>query len=120
MPESDPGPQEATALVREGARFEGLVVADGPARIDGRVSGEVLAIGLLWIGENGWVRAQVRADELVVAGRLEGSASASSRIELLPSAQVRAELSAPQLVFAEGSVFQGRCHSRPPAAPASP
>lgn len=90
------------------ARFEGLVRLTNAARIEGRVDGEVIASDLLWIGASARIRARVTAPEIVVEGSLEGDARAT-RIELLSSARVVANLRTLRLVLAEGSFFEGSC-----------
>ena len=107
QPRSAPAP-----ALGPGCVFEGLVVLNGPARIDGFVRGEVMASDLLWIGEAGRVEASVEADEVVVAGCLEGRVRARSRIELLASARVSASLEAPRVSVAEGSHLEGHCRTR--------
>jgi cytoskeletal protein CcmA (bactofilin family) len=89
----------------------------GPARIDGRVEGEVIAAGTVWIGESGRVRARVEAQKVVVAGALEGEVRASEKIELLATARVTAALQTPRLVLADGSFFEGRCRTGGGAEP---
>ncbi len=104
----------------EGSEFSGLVALSRPARIDGTVRGDVVADDLLWIGESGRVEGRVEAEEVVVAGQLEGEVRARRRIELLPTARVSASLDAPKLSLAEGSVLEGRCHSGPGAGGSRP
>jgi cytoskeletal protein CcmA (bactofilin family) len=99
--------------LRSGTRFEGLVALRAPGRIDGCVSGEVVASDLLWIGRSARVKARITAAEIVIAGEFEGEAEASGRIELLETARVRATLDTRNLVLAEGSFFEGRCRTRP-------
>ena len=110
MPEEPPRSAPDSAL-DPGCEFDGLVVLNRPARIDGVVRGEVMASSLLWIGEAGRVEASVEADEVVVAGHLEGQVRARSRIELLASARVFASLEAPRVRVAEGSHLEGHCRS---------
>jgi cytoskeletal protein CcmA (bactofilin family) len=105
-------------VVAENAEFTGLLQLRGAARIDGEIEGEVIATGLVWIGETGRVRARVEAEEVVVAGELEGEVWASSKIELLATARVTAALYTPRLVLAEGSFFEGRCHTGSEGEPA--
>jgi len=100
-------------VLRSGTRFEGLVALRAPGRIDGCVSGEVVASDLLWIGRSARVNARIAAPEIVIAGEFEGEAEASGRIELLATARVRATLDTRNLVLAEGSFFEGRCRTRP-------
>jgi cytoskeletal protein CcmA (bactofilin family) len=98
-------------IVAPNAEFTGLLHLNGPARIDGRIGGEVMATGIVWIGEKGRVRARVEAEEVIVAGELEGEVRASGKIELLATARVTAALYTPRVVLAEGSFFEGRCHT---------
>ena len=98
-------------VVAENAEFTGLLQLRAAGRIDGEIEGEVIAAGLVWVGETGRVRARVEAEEVVVAGELEGEVRAFGKIELLATARVTAALYTPRLVLAEGSFFEGRCHT---------
>ncbi len=104
-------------VLRSDARFEGLLALRAPGRIDGCVSGEVVASDLLWIGESARVNARIAAPEIVIAGEFDGEAEASGRIELLGTARVRATLDAPRLVLAEDCFFEGRCRTRRESEP---
>jgi cytoskeletal protein CcmA (bactofilin family) len=97
--------------VRSGARFDGLVALRAPARIDGCVSGEVVAADLVWIGKSARVNARIAAPEIVIAGEFEGEAEAVGRIELLETARVRARLDTRNLILAEGCFYEGRCRT---------
>jgi cytoskeletal protein CcmA (bactofilin family) len=106
------GGSRPPCVLRSGTRFEGLVALRAPGRIDGCVSGEVVASNLLWIGRSARVSARIAAPEIVIAGEFDGEAEASGRIELLATARVRATLDTRNLVLAEGSFFEGRCRTR--------
>ena len=111
MPEiaDSPGPPAPDPVLRAGMEFCGILVLPGSARIDGRVRGEVIAGGSLWIGETGVVEADLEGDAVVVAGRVEGRITALSRIELQPTAAVQGGLWSPLLTLAEGSQVDGPC-----------
>lgn len=96
-------------VLAAGMEFRGILVLPGPARIDGRVRGDVLAGGPLWIGETGVVEADLEGDVVVVAGRVEGDVRATARIEVRATATVLGGLWAPRLVLAEGSTVNGPC-----------
>lgn len=98
-------------LLRAGARFDGLLVLHGAARIDGSVRGRVLGAEILHIGESGCVEARIDAQEVIVAGRIEGDVTASRRVELRPTARVRGRLQAPRLALADGCSFDGPCQA---------
>ena len=104
--------QIATVLA-PGAEFEGLLSFRGAARVEGKLSGDVVAEGCLVIGEGARVRARIEVDELIVGGELEGEIHARRRIELLKTARVVGTLRCPRLAVAEGGIFEGRCDASP-------
>ncbi len=77
--------------------------------IEGRVLGTVIAPEAdLIIGETGRIEADVRGMRIVILGHVVGNISATERIELGASAEVRGTLSANQVVLQEGARFDGR------------
>lgn len=107
-PEDAPAPP-APPRLPEGAVFEGLLVLPGPARIDGRVRGEVLAASDVWIGPTGQIEADLEVRAIVIEGRVEGDVAAAERIELRGAARIQGNVSAPRLVIADGCVVDGLC-----------
>jgi cytoskeletal protein CcmA (bactofilin family) len=87
-----------------------------PARIDGRVDGEIDAQDGLTIGKGAVVTATIKGVSILVAGTVSGDISASQRIELHASAKVSGNLTAPKLIVHEGAVFDGDCAMQPQGA----
>ncbi len=100
----------------EGAVFDGLLVLPGPARIDGRVRGEVLAASDVWVGPSGHIEADLEVRRIVIEGRVYGDVAASERIELRGAARILGDVSAPRLVIADGCVVDGDCATGHPEA----
>lgn len=100
-------------VLASGAEFEGLLSFRGAARVDGKLSGDVVAEGCLVIGEGAQVRARIEVDELNVGGDLEGEIHARKRVELLNTARVVGSLRCPRLAVAEGGILEGRCEATP-------
>ena len=91
------------------ASFCGRVHVLAPARLDGRIEGEITAAGALWIGPDAVIRASVCAPEIIVEGQLEGELRATERIEVRPAARITGTVSAPGLILQEGAIVSGRC-----------
>jgi cytoskeletal protein CcmA (bactofilin family) len=110
---------EPMVVVPAGAEFEGTLVLPLPARIDGCVRGRVLAENDVWVGESGFVGADLAGERIVVAGTVQGDVCARTSIELHATGRVRGSLTAPSLRLADGAVVDGECRSgrRPPAPP---
>ena len=111
MADTTPRRQPPPLILRRDAEFSGIVVLPRAARIDGRVSGTVLASGLVWFGETARVQARIEAEEVVVAGEVEGSVTARKRMDLLATARMHGDLQTPQLTLAEGALLEGRCRA---------
>jgi len=87
----------------------GELTSDEDIAIDGTVRGHILVrAAALTIGEHAEVEAEVRCVRVDVRGRFKGTLSASERIQLHPSAVVAGDLSANQVVIADGAQFGGR------------
>ena len=94
-------------VIDAGASFDGLLTFRGSARVDGELTGRVVADGCLVIGPRGRVSATIEVDELVVGGAFEGDATARARVELLSSSVVTGRLRAPRFSLADGCRFDG-------------
>ncbi|MBM4242887.1 MAG: polymer-forming cytoskeletal protein [Deltaproteobacteria bacterium] len=116
-------PERASGPVAEagdsGERFKHEIAADvaisgrisfpGNARIDGRLTGEVRADALLVVGPTAHLRADVRAQSLVLFGTIEGSVCQSDSVELKPGSRLIGGLEAERVVVHAGALFEGRC-----------
>jgi cytoskeletal protein CcmA (bactofilin family) len=102
-----------TAYLDAGSRISGKLSFETAARIDGQVDGEINAKDSLAIGESAVVEAQIKADSVVVAGKVSGDIVAVHRIEIRPSAKVMGNITAPILVIHEGALFEGHCAMAP-------
>jgi cytoskeletal protein CcmA (bactofilin family) len=110
----------AAPVLAAGARFQGLLLLHGAARLDGSVVGDVLGADRLYIGPQGRVEGRVEAGEVVVAGVVEGQVCARRRLELCQTARVRGQIETPRLALADGSLLEAGCRAGgPPGRPAT-
>ena len=66
-----PPPQSTAGLVGylyKGSRVTGQLSFQGPARIDGKVDGEINCQGMLTIGEEAEVKAKITAQVVIIRG----------------------------------------------------
>jgi cytoskeletal protein CcmA (bactofilin family) len=89
--------------------FNGELTSDEDLTIEGTVTGDVqVREAMLTITEPAKVEADIHGARVVVHGSLKGSITATARIELGPGARVEGNLSADQVVIADGAQFNGR------------
>ncbi|MCE1196373.1 polymer-forming cytoskeletal protein [bacterium] len=94
-------------LVGVGSRFDGTLVCGGLIRVEGECSGRLESAGTIVVAAGAAVNAELKASEVIVAGRLEGSIEASRRVDLVPGAKVRAEIRSRAFRLEEGAWFRG-------------
>jgi cytoskeletal protein CcmA (bactofilin family) len=110
-------------IVGQGAKLEGTVVSAGSLRIDGQVKGQINADGDVTLSPQSQVEADIRAQNVAVAGRFKGSIVVKGRAELARGGRVDGNITSKTLVVEEGAVFQGQSIMDQPAPtgqPASP
>ena len=90
----------AAGYLDRGTKISGKVHFEGPARIDGKE---------ITIGESAAVTAQIRADSIVVCGKVKGEIIATQKIEIHPTAKIVGNITAPKLIIHEGAIFEGQC-----------
>jgi cytoskeletal protein CcmA (bactofilin family) len=108
-PVTAPGETVLVGHLYKGSRVSGQLMFQGSARIDGNVEGEIQCYGTLTIGEGAEVRAKISSHVVVIRGKVEGNVTAKEKVELLSSARVVGNISAPRLTITEGVVFDGDC-----------
>ena len=77
--------------------------------IDGQVEGSIdLRHHSLTVGPNGKVKAGISAKTIIVQGKVEGSLSASDRLDLRKSAVVTGDLTTQRIAIEEGAFLKGK------------
>ncbi|MCF8034206.1 MAG: polymer-forming cytoskeletal protein [Desulfarculaceae bacterium] len=94
----------------QGIRQEGLLTFKGQARVDGEFKGEIQGEGLVLVGSSAMVEAKIRADRVVISGRVTGNVEATERIELKKPGNLIGDVTAPLVMMEEGVRFEGHCH----------
>lgn len=97
----------APCVIRRGARFEGLLSFESGARVEGQLVGSVVGDGVLEVGQDAQVEAQVEVDTLDVAGELTGEVSARTKIVVGPRARIRGRFETTALEVSEGASIEG-------------
>jgi cytoskeletal protein CcmA (bactofilin family) len=98
----------AAACLDRGSKISGKLHFEGTVRVEGILDGEIDAKEIT-IGESAVATAQIRADSIVVSGKVNGDITATQRIELRPTAKVIGDITAPTLIVHDGAVFEGHC-----------
>ncbi len=89
--------------------FNGVLRFDRSIKIEGKFKGRIISKGLLIIGETANVRANIKANSIIIAGEVQGDVEAFERLEMLPNGKLYGNIKTRKLKMADGVVFEGSC-----------
>lgn len=100
------------SLIAQGTVIEGNLRFTDGLRIDGEVIGDIRAedggVSLLVISETASVSGHIRADHVIINGRVLGSVHAAELLELQPKAKIQGDVSYKALEMHQGAVISGQ------------
>jgi cytoskeletal protein CcmA (bactofilin family) len=99
---------EATIIAAD-TEFKGSLAFNGELHINGRYEGSIESDnGTLIIGDQAIVKAQIRAQDIIIKGKVQGNIAATGRVELRGKAQIFGDVRASRLFIEDGVLFVGR------------
>jgi len=109
LTEGSQSEESVQAHLGKGSRVEGRLTFEGSVKIDGTVEGEIDAQDAVIIGDGAVISAQIRAETIVIKGKVTGDIVARKRVELRAPGRLVGNIVTPSLVIHEGVVFEGHC-----------
>jgi cytoskeletal protein CcmA (bactofilin family) len=101
--------EKVETVFSESTSFDGTLKFNTSIRIEGSFKGRIVSSGYLVIGEHAKVRANIKAQSIVIAGEVKGNVEADERLEMLPSGKLYGNIKTKKLKMADGVVFEGGC-----------
>lgn len=99
----------SVSLIGEGSVLEGAFRSEADVRIEGEFQGVLQAAGEVTVGAKGIVRStDLRARDVVIAGRLDGRVEAEGIVRITPTGRLAGTVRAATLIIEPGAVFQGQ------------
>lgn len=95
-------------IVGAGARLDGNVVSAGSLRIDGQVKGQINAEGDVALSPQSQVEADIRAQNVSVAGSFKGNIIVKGKAHVARGGRVDGNITSKTLVIEEGGIFHGQ------------
>jgi len=107
MNNSHDSAKERPSLLGPTLYFKGDLSAEEDLVIQGRLEGSITHTQRLTVGAQGTVKANVRAQSIIVEGTVEGDLRAEKSIVVKETAKVTGNISAPTISIVEGACFKG-------------
>ncbi|WP_284642237.1 bactofilin family protein [Paenibacillus silviterrae] len=98
----------AVTLIGEGSVIEGDLYAPADLRVEGEIRGRLRSEGEVVVGERGYVRSDLHAAHVIIAGRVEGIVRAEGTVRITATGKLSGTILAGSLIIEQGAVFQGK------------
>jgi cytoskeletal protein CcmA (bactofilin family) len=96
-------------LIGVHSTFEGNLETEGIIRVDGRVKGDLKVNGDVYVGNQAVITGNIHANNVNLAGTVEGNVHAKGVLRILSSAKLFGDMHVHSFVADEGGIFQGKC-----------
>lgn len=96
-----------TTFISAECQITGSITINGNARIDGKIEGSVHATGDLIIGASAFLKADIEANTVSIAGEVRGNIKATDLLELNATSQLFGDICTRQLKVEQGAHFTG-------------
>jgi len=101
---------DVVSIIGPGMRIVGDCSSDGTIRVEGRVEGSVNAGKSVVVGKDGVVKGDIATQDAIIAGTVDGSVTAESRVELQASCRVQGDIRSRRVKLDEGGQVDGVLH----------
>lgn len=99
--------KKVESIIGPNAYFKGDIQSDSGARVDGVFEGSIDVTGNLIVGESAKIVADIKANNISVAGAIKGNIS-GNRVEILETGRVWGDLKVNSLLLNEGAYLRGQ------------
>jgi len=118
-PEPAPAPPPR-AVIGASMNIKGEIRTREELFVDGEVEGVLESQGLLTVGPNGKVKANIKAREVVVFGSVRGNVDAVEKIAIRDNGQVVGDIKTSGISIDDGAYFKGSIDISRPEAKVAP
>jgi cytoskeletal protein CcmA (bactofilin family) len=101
-----------TTVLTSDCEFKGALAFSGELELHGRLEGTIESEGgALTVGEQALIKAEIKVNDVLIYGKVQGNIYATGRIELRGKAEVYGDLNSNRLAMDDGVIFVGRSNA---------
>ncbi len=95
------------SFIAEGVEIRGQIQSKGSLRVDGGIDGGIDVQGDLIIGATGILKGEVKAVNIILAGKLDGNLVASGKLEITSTGKIMGDVQCSVFTIEEGGILDG-------------
>ena len=107
--EKRPGTSGPGTVVGANVKLVGTLQDASDIVVHGRIEGEVISSQSISITETAYIKGPVSAEIVTVAGKVNGSITATGKLEIMPTGKVFGSITGKDLAIRSGAIFVGKC-----------
>jgi cytoskeletal protein CcmA (bactofilin family) len=96
-----------STVLGKDTEFKGTLIGKESIRIDGKLEGEVITEGDIFIGEESKISANLKGRNLINAGEIYGNIEAENKVEIVSSGKIFGNVKAESIYVEEGAFLKG-------------
>lgn len=100
--------EDVISIIGPGMKVVGDCVTTGSLRIEGAVQGAVRAGKAVVVGKEGFVDGDIETQDAVISGRVVGTLTISSRLEVQSTCHIEGTIRAKRMQLEEGASIEGQ------------
>jgi len=109
---SDIDEKDITTVVADDLEIKGTIKFKSSVMLKGVFEGEIQSEGLLVVGPTAKVKATITTKTLISHGEITGNVVANEQVTLKSTSLHNGDISTPNIIIENGSVFNGSCAMR--------
>jgi cytoskeletal protein CcmA (bactofilin family) len=106
--EKRPGTSGPGTVVGANVKLVGTLQDASDIVVHGRVEGEVISNQSITVTETAYIKGPVSAEIITIAGKVNGSITATGKLEIMPTGKVFGSITSKDLAIRSGAIFVGK------------
>jgi cytoskeletal protein CcmA (bactofilin family) len=98
-----------STVFNKNTEFSGNLSFKKSLQINGKFEGEISSGTYLVVGEEAVIKANIKADTVIIKGTVYGNVEAASKLELHANGKLYVNIRTRKLMISDGVVFEGKC-----------
>lgn len=100
-------PNQLDTLIGKDVLVKGNLISDGDIQINGHLDGKIETSKDVIISEQAKIKASIKANNVYVAGEVNGNIEAQEKLEILETGRVNGDVASQSLSIEPGGILKG-------------
>jgi len=101
------------SVISEDCIFTGNIVTKGSIKIEGTVDGSISEAKEVFISKTSKITGDISSEKCVIYGNVKGNILVNDMVEVMSSASIEGNITAPRIMIEEGAFFNGEINMKP-------